>query len=123
MKAVEDMDVAEVILGEEIFEEDVIFKVDIIIEQIENRRLWRQPRSRERERRSRLPYSSRLGSKTSTNRDRIRCFRCREYDHFANEWHNLIPDNSDRDSDSARSVSLYLADSDTGLDMDHYLNI
>ena len=29
------MDVAEVILGEEIFEEEVIFEVDIIIEQIE----------------------------------------------------------------------------------------
>ena len=40
-----------------------------------------------------------------------------------NECPNLIPDNSDKDSDSARSVSLYLADSDTGLDMDPYLNI
>ena len=89
----------------------------------ENRRLWRQPRSQERGRRSRSPSSSRLGSRTSTNRDRIRCFRCREYDHFANECPNLIPDNSDRDSDSARSVSLHLADSDTGSDTDHYLNI
>ena len=35
MKAIEDMDVVEVILGEEIFEEEVIFEVDIIIEQIE----------------------------------------------------------------------------------------
>ena len=34
-KAIEDMDVVEVILGEAIFEEEVIFKVDIIIEQIE----------------------------------------------------------------------------------------
>ena len=31
MKAIEDMDVVEVVLGEEIFEEEVIFKVDIII--------------------------------------------------------------------------------------------
>ena len=35
MKAIEDMDVVEVILGEEIFEEEVIFEVDIIIEWIE----------------------------------------------------------------------------------------
>ena len=27
----------------------------------------------------------RSGSRTSTNRDRIRCFECREYDHFARE--------------------------------------
>ena len=35
---------------------------------------------------------------------------------------NLIPDNSDRDNDSARSVSLHLTDSDTGSDMEQYLN-
>ena len=28
------------------------------------------------------------GSRISTNRDRIRCFKCREYDHFANECIN-----------------------------------
>ena len=35
MKVIEDMDMVEVILGEEIFEEEVIFKVDIIIGWIE----------------------------------------------------------------------------------------
>ena len=35
VKAIEDMEEVEVILGEEIFEEEVIFKVDIIIGQIE----------------------------------------------------------------------------------------
>ena len=89
----------------------------------ENRRTWRQSRSHERERRSRSPSTSRLGSRTSTNRDRIRCFKCREYDHFANECPNLIPDNADRENDNTRSVSLHLADSDTGLDMEQYLNI
>ena len=89
----------------------------------ENRRLWRQSRSRERERRNRSPSSSRSGSRTSTNRDRIRCFKCREYDHFASECPNQTLGSSDRDSDSARSVSLHLAESDTGSDMDHYLNI
>ena len=118
MKVIEDMEEVEVIFGE------AIFKVDIIIEWIEvgeNRRTWRQSRSRER--RGRSPSSSRLGSRTSTNRDRIRWFKCREYDHFANECPNLIPEDSDKESDSARSVSLYLADSDTGLDMEQYLNI
>ena len=91
----------------------------------ENRRTWRQSRSRERDkvRQSRSPSSSRLRSRTSTNRDRIRCFKCREYDHFTNECPNLVPDNSDRESDSARLVSLHLADSDTGLDTEQYLNI
>ena len=28
---------------------------------------------------------SRSGSRESTNRDRIRCFECREYNHFARE--------------------------------------
>ena len=50
-------------------------------------------------------------------------FKCREYDHFANECPNQTMDSSDRDSDSARSASLHLANSDVGLDMDHYLNI
>ena len=84
----------------------------------ENRRTWRQSRSCERERRSRSPSSSRLGSRTSTNRDRIRCFKCRAYDHFVNECPNLIPEDLDRESNSARSVALHLADSDTGLDME-----
>ena len=34
MKVIEDMDVVEVIFGEETFKEEVIFKVDIIIEWI-----------------------------------------------------------------------------------------
>ena len=28
---------------------------------------------------------SRSGSRASTNRDRIRCYNCREYDHFARD--------------------------------------
>ena len=31
---------------------------------------------------------SRSGSRTSTNRDRIRCYACREYDHFARNCPN-----------------------------------
>ena len=91
----------------------------------ENRRMWRQSRPRERSRgsQSQLPSSSRSRSRTNTNRDRIRCFRCRDYDHFANECPNQATDDSDKESDSARSVSLHLADSDTGSDVEQCLNI
>ena len=58
------------------------------------------------------------------NRDRVCYFKCREYDHFANECLNLVPKDSERDSDGARSPSLQiLTDSDTGSDVEQYLNI
>ena len=61
---------------------------------------------------------------TSTNRDRVRCFKCREYDHFANECPNLAPKDSDRENDGVRLASLQLlAESDTGLEVEQYLNI
>ena len=67
---------------------------------------------------------SRSNSRTITNRGRVQCFKCREYDHFANECPNLVPDDSDRESDGARSASLQiLADSDTGSEVEQYLNI
>ena len=37
----------------------------------------------------------RSNSRVTTNRDRIRCYRCREYDHFANECPNAVADDSD----------------------------
>ena len=90
----------------------------------ENRRRWRQSRSRERSRDSQSwsPSSSRSRLRTNTYRDRIRCFRCREYDHFANDCPNQATDDSDKESDSARSVSLHLADTDTGSDVEQCLN-
>ena len=57
------------------------------------------------------------------NRDRIRCFKCREYDHFMNQCPNQIPKDSHREGNGTRSVSLHLADSDTDSDMEQYLNI
>ena len=44
--------------------------------------------SRERETRSR----SRSSSQVSTNRDRLRCYRCNEYDHYTRECPNVMPD-------------------------------
>ena len=74
--------------------------------------------------RARSESSSRSSARTSMNRDRVQCFKCREYDHFANECPNLVPEDSDRESDGKRSVSLQiLADSDTGSDVEQYLNI
>ena len=49
-----------------------------------SRLLDRQDRSRRRDR-SISNGRSRSGSRASTNRDRIRCFKCREYDHFVRE--------------------------------------
>ena len=67
---------------------------------------------------------SRSNSRTSTNRDRVWCFKCREYDHFAHECPNIVPDDLNRESDGARSASLQiLADSDTGSEVEQYLNI
>ena len=49
-----------------------------------SRSLDRQDRSRRRDR-SMSNGRSRSGSRASTNRDRIRCFECIEYDHFVRE--------------------------------------
>ena len=125
VKAIEDMVEVEVIFREVTFRE-VIFEVDIIIEWTEVGKIGGHGdnlgQEKEKEEVGHHP-SSRSGSRTSMNRDRIRCFKYREYDHFANECPNLVPDNSDRESDNARSVSLQLADNNTGLDMEQYLNI
>ena len=100
--------------GVEVILEEVVFEVGPVVILDENnsrdrsredRRPWRQSRSRERGMRARSESSSRsrYNSRTSTNRDRVQCFKCREYDHFANECPNLVPDDSDRESDGARS--------------------
>ena len=56
-------------------------------------------------------FRSRSNSRLTTNRDRIRCFRCREYDHFANECPNTgIEDSDGYELDSA---ALQLMATDT----------
>ena len=42
-----------------------------------------------------LEARTRSNSRVTTNRDRIRCYKCREYDHFVNECSNAVTDNSD----------------------------
>ena len=42
-----------------------------------------------------LGTRSRSSSRVTTNGDRVRCYRCRKYDHFANECPNTVTDDSD----------------------------
>ena len=110
MRVIEDMEEVEVII-EGVILEEVVFMEELIpleemkiigieIEKIEG--LGGQSRSRERERaRSQSITRSHSNSRPSMNRDRVRCFRCREYDHFANKCPNLPTDDSDRESDGA----------------------
>ena len=42
-----------------------------------------------------LDARSRPNSRVTASRDRIRCYRCREYGHFVNECPNAVTDDSD----------------------------
>ena len=56
---------------------------------------------------------SRSNARVTTNRDRIRCFRCSEYNHFANECPNAgIEDSDGYDSDRA-ALQLMVTDIET----------
>ena len=64
--------------------------------------LWSRTDSRDRDRDNRLRIESRSRSSScvSTNRDKLRCFRCSEYDHFAKECSNAVTDESSYQEDS-----------------------
>ena len=49
----------------------------------------------------------------TTNRDRIRCFRCREYDHFANECPNTGIEDSDGYESESAALQLMATDAGT----------
>ena len=55
---------------------------------------------------------SRSNSRVTTNRDGIRCFRCREYDHFANECPNTGTDDSDGYGSDSAALQLMTTDID-----------
>ena len=125
MKVTEDMDAVEVTFSEAIFGEE-IFEVDIIIEWIEVGKIGEHGdklgHMKEKEEVGHclvLDWDQELvkieiGSGVSNVENMIT---------LQNESPNLIPEDSDKESDSVRSVSLHLADSDTGSDMEQYLNI
>ena len=48
--------------------------------------------------------------RVTTNRDRIRCFRCREYDLFANECPNTGIDDSDGYQSDSAALQLMTTD-------------
>ena len=54
---------------------------------------------------------SRSNSRVSTNRDHVRCYRCREYDHFASECPNT-PTNEEPDYDDADPASVQMVTQD-----------
>ena len=59
--------------------------------------------------RDRSESRSRSSSCVSTNRDRSRCYRCNEYDHFARECPN---DTAGRNSSDAKGSLLRMSDTD-----------
>ena len=54
---------------------------------------------------------SRSNSRVSTNCDYVRCYRCREYDHFASECPNTLTD-KEPDCDDADPASLQMMTQD-----------
>ena len=54
---------------------------------------------------------SRSNSRVSTNCDCVRCYRCREYDHFASEYPNM-PTDEEPDYDDADPASLQMMTQD-----------
>ena len=54
---------------------------------------------------------SRSTSRITTNRDRIRCYKCREYDHFTNECPNIVP--SDFEGHESDNTALQVMATDT----------
>ena len=67
--------------------------------------------------RSRTESRSRSSSRVSTNRSRIRCYKCREYDRFARECPSAITD-EDSDHGDLDQVTLQVLTQDNLIDSD-----
>ena len=69
---------------------------------------------------------SKSNSRVSTNHDCIRCYRCREYNHFASEYPNTLtdeePDCNDVDSASLQMMTQYYYPIDSEGEIE-YLNL
>ena len=74
-------------------------------------------RSRDRNHRRREESRSQSNSRVSTNCDRVRCYQCREYDHFASECANTSTDEEtdykDTDPASLQMMSQNYSPSDS----------
>ena len=51
-------------------------------------------------------------SRVTTNRDRVRCYRCREYDHFATECSDAVTDDSDGYESDRVALQLITAEAE-----------
>ena len=70
------------------------------------------PRGNDNRRYANLGTRNRSNSRVTTNRDRIRCFRCREYDHFTNECPNMGTDDSDGYESDRAGLQLMTTEAD-----------
>ena len=66
---------------------------------------------------------SRSNSRIRTNRDRVRCYRCREYDHYANECQNAVTSDSEGHESDNAALQIMATDmeSDDMPDIDRYM--
>ena len=69
--------------------------------------------------RSRTESRCRPVSRVSTNRDKIKCYKCREYDHFARKCPNAITD-EDSDHGDLDQATLQMLTPDNLIGLDTY---
>ena len=78
-----------------------------------DRRQWSRTVSKDRGSRPRSESRSRSSCHVSTNRDRLRCFRCSEYDHFARKYPNVLTEDDSDQEDLGRATLQMLAQEDS----------
>ena len=66
---------------------------------------------------------SRSKSRIRTNRDRVRCYKCQEYDHYTNECPNAITSDSEGHESDNAALQIVATDmeSDDMQDIDRYM--
>ena len=82
-------------------------------DQSRDRRQQSRTVSRDRGNRPRSESRSRSSSCVSTNTDRLRCFRCSEYDHFARECPNALKEDDSDQEDLDRDTLQMLTQDDS----------
>ena len=80
-------------------------------DQSRDRRQWSRNVSRDRQE---LESRSRSSPHVSRNRDRLRCFRCSEYNHFARQCPNMMT-GDDSDQEDLDSTMLQMLSQDESL--------
>ena len=61
---------------------------------------------------------NRSTSRVTMNRDRMRCYECREYDHFAKECPNLVTDDPDGYESDRGALQLIIAEAEIHENLD-----